>query len=97
MCRARISSPVLNPSVIYCIVQQIWEKSSTTIDPHMHYPTCSYSHSKKCKVMVSCAFVPRGIPIGEATYPRPMGCEVGWPVPFIRAVDTGRTGGHCPK
>ena len=30
-------------------------------------------------------FVRRGVPVREDTYPEPLACEVGWPVPFITA------------
>ena len=38
----------------------------------------------KVKV-VPYAFVRRGVPVREDTYPEPSACEVGWPVPFLAA------------
>ena len=38
----------------------------------------------KAKVVLY-AFVHRRAPVREDTYPEPLACEVGWPVPFLAA------------
>ena len=37
---------------------------------------------KKIKV-VPYTFLGRGVPIREDTFPEPLACEIGWPVPFL--------------
>ena len=33
--------------------------------------------------VVPYTFVRRGVPAREDTYPEPLVCEIGWPVPFL--------------
>ena len=45
---------------------------------HIYIPP----YIKKVKVVLY-TFVCRGVPVREDTYPEPLACEVGWPVPFL--------------
>ena len=46
--------------------------------------TLLFIRIKKVKV-APYTFVRRGVPVGEDTYPEPLVCEVGRPVPFLAA------------
>ena len=39
----------------------------------------------KVKVVPSYTFVRRAVPVRDGSYPEPLACEVGWPVPFLAA------------
>ena len=43
-----------------------------------------FSLGGKVKV-VPYTFIRMGVPVREDTYPEPLACEIGWPVPFLAA------------
>ena len=48
------------------------------------YSFCLHSFFVKLKV-VQYAFIRRGVPVREDTYPEPSACEIEWPVSFLAA------------
>ena len=53
---------------------------SFEIIPRIYF-TFTYFHF----LVVSYNFVRRGEPVREGTYPKPLSCDVGWPVLFLTA------------